>query len=191
MEILEKLFGSASKVKVMRLFIFNPEQMFDVKAVALRARISLPQARKEIALLDKMKLIKKRAFRGKLKTWFLDESFIYIKPLRELMAHTISVGHEEIVKKLGKICKLKSVILSGVFINHPEARADMLIVANNINKEALQLTMKKFESEIGRELRYAVLGSEDFTYRYSIGDRLVRDILEYPHRVAFDRIGIE
>ncbi len=191
METLEKLFGGASKVKVMRLFIFNPEHIFDIKAVALRSRISLAQARKEVALLAKIKLIKKKVYRGKQKHWYLDESFIYIKPIKELMSHTIAAGHDEIVKKLGKVCKLKSVILSGIFINHPESRADLLIIANSINKEALHAVMKKFEAEIGRELRYAVLNSDDFTYRLSVGDRLVRDVLDYPHRVAYDKIGIE
>jgi hypothetical protein len=191
MEILEKLFGSASKVKIMRLFIFNPDHFFDPKAVSLRSRINIAQARKDMSLLQKIGLIKPRGAKGNRRTWFLNEEFPYLLPLRELMSYTISVSYEEMVKKLSRVCKLKSLVLSGLFINHFDSRADMLIIGNSIQKDALHLVIKKMESEIGRELKYAVLDTDDFKYRLSVGDRLVRDILEYPHRIAFDRIGIQ
>ena len=50
--------------------------------------------------------------------------------------------------------------------------------------------MRKLESEIGRDLRYALLGSEDFAYRLNMNDKLVRDIMDYPHRIVFDRLNI-
>lgn len=190
METLEKLFGSASKVKVMRLFIFNPDHIFDTKTIAERARLTMAQVRKEVALLQKMKLIKQRSKDPK-KTWNLNESFVYLKPLRELMTHTIAISYDDMVKKIGKVCKLKSLVLSGLFINQNDSRVDMLIIGNQFNKDTLRNTMKKIESEIGRELSFAILETEDFKYRLSVGDRLVRDILEYPHQVAYDRIGLK
>lgn len=189
MDTLEKLFGSAGKVKVMRLFIFNPDHIFNLKTVILRTRLTSAQVRKEIAPLLKMKMLKARGV-GAKKTYFLNESFNYLRPLRELMTHTMSVSYDEMIKKIGRTCKLKSVILSGLFINAPESRVDMLIIGNQFNKEALNKAVKKIESEIGKELSYAILETEDFKYRLGVGDRLVRDILEYPHEVAYDRIGL-
>jgi hypothetical protein len=50
--------------------------------------------------------------------------------------------------------------------------------------------MRRLESEIGRELRYTMLVSEDFLYRLNMNDKLVRDTFDYPHRIVFDRLNI-
>jgi hypothetical protein len=46
------------------------------------------------------------------------------------------------------------------------------------------------ESEIGKELRFSSLNTEDFKYRHGVCDRLIRDVLDYQHEVVVDRIGI-
>jgi putative transposon-encoded protein len=189
MEILDKLFGSASKVKIMKLFIFNPDHLFDSKAVTQRARLTPTQVRKELTVLTKIGLIKQKGKSGH-KIYSLNEAFPYIRPLKELMTHTITISYDDIVKKIGRTCKLKSVVLSGLFINQLESRVDMLIIGNQFNRNALTKCMKNLEAEIGKELSYAILETEDFKYRVSVGDRLVRDILEYPHQIAYDRLGL-
>jgi hypothetical protein len=46
------------------------------------------------------------------------------------------------------------------------------------------------EAEIGKELRYAYFSTDEFRYRLSMYDKLIRDILDYPHRVLLDKLGI-
>ena len=66
----------------------------------------------------------------------------------------------------------------------------MFVVGDRIKERVLRTRMRKLESEIGRDLRYALLGSEDFAYRLNMNDKLVRDIMDYPHRIVFDRLNI-
>ncbi len=190
MDILDKLFGSAGKVRVIKLFVFNVDHLFDVKSVMQRARLTSAQARKELSLLAKIGLLKQKGKTGS-KIYSLNESFPYVRPLTELMTHTITISYDEIVKKIGRTCKLKSVVLSGIFLGNQESRVDMLIIGNHFNKNALTKCMKKIETEIGKEISYAILETEDFKFRMSVGDRLVRDILEFPHQVAYDKIGLQ
>lgn len=49
--------------------------------------------------------------------------------------------------------------------------------------------MTELEYNLGRELRYAALDQEDFKYRHSIGDKLVRDVLDFEHMVVMDKMG--
>ena len=44
-------------------------------------------------------------------------------------------------------------------------------------------------SRLGRELRYALLSSDDLLYRLTVSDRLIRDVLDYPHRIVLDKLG--
>ena len=71
-----------------------------------------------------------------------------------------------------------------------ESRADILIVGDHIKKSSLDNTIKKLESEIGKELRYVCFSIEDFKYRLSMFDKLIRDILDYPHKKILNRLGI-
>ena len=76
MEILEKLFGSMAKVKVMRLFLFNPEQVFQTSDVVYKAKVNSASARRELGVLEKMHLVKRKAARsGRGSTWVLNSAF--------------------------------------------------------------------------------------------------------------------
>ena len=62
MDILEKLFGSAAKVKIIKLFLFNPDDAFDVAQTAERSKVSIGVARKEISDLEKIGFLKPKTY---------------------------------------------------------------------------------------------------------------------------------
>jgi hypothetical protein len=205
-EILEKIFGSAAKVKIMRLFLFNPEASFDTGQIAERAKVTSSVTRHEVHNLVKIGLIKKRSFfkevvirRGSKKKvyhrrasgWTLNEYFEYLVPLRNLLEHVSVKRNRSIVRKLSRIGTLKLVIMSGFFIHNTDSRVDLLIVADNIRKVTLENIIKTIESELGREITYSAFETEDFKYRLGIYDKLVRDILDYQHEKILDKIGLE
>lgn len=80
MDILAKLFGTAARVRVMRLFLMNSGEVFSIDEVSGRTRTALPALRKEIKLLRDIGLIqdvetvrmvpekKKRAVKKVVKT---------------------------------------------------------------------------------------------------------------------------
>lgn len=190
MEILSKLFGSGAKVKLMRLFLFNPENQFNNKNIREKTRLSPQEVRREISLLTRMGLIKKRSTKKNGPVWLINPAFPYLEHLKALMTYTLSTSRDDIARKIAKACKLKTLIFSGFFINNLESRADILIVAQSIKKDALKTAIKKIEAELGREIHYVIFNPADFGYRQSIGDRLVRDIFDYPHIIAYDKLGV-
>ena len=78
-----------------------------------------------------------------------------------------------------------------MFIQDADSRIDLLIVGDNLKERALAGAVKDVEAELGKEIRLAVFSRKDFEYRHSMYDKLVRDILDYPHRTLLDRIGVE
>jgi predicted transcriptional regulator len=190
MEKLQKLFGGAAKVKVLRLFIFNPGITFDARSICEKARITSAETRREIAQLSSIGMIKKRLSKYKGTSYVLNEDFIYLPILKQMMTDSVIASRDDITRKISKACKLKALVFSGFFIDNGDTRADLLIVAQSVQKDVLKNTIKKIEAEVGKEIRYAVLDQGDFNYRQSIGDRLIRDILDYPHVVAYDRLGM-
>jgi hypothetical protein len=189
METLSKLFGSEVKVKIMRLFLFNPETVFTTNDIAERAQEQLSKVRREVSNLEKTGLIKNRSKGGK-RGFVLNSTFSYMKPLQNFLINIEPFKPNELVKRLSKLGSIKLIITAGVFIQNPESRADLLVVGDNVKRKTLENTIKTLESEIGKELHYAYFTTEDFKYRLGIYDKLIRDILDYPHKKVLNRLPI-
>jgi len=205
MDILGKLFGSETKVKIMRLFLFNPETPFTAEVIAGRIKGGLFSVRQELATLRHMKLIKNKSFsvkvlkgkrekqktvRRKMSGFSLNPSFPYLPELQHLLLDRSLFKGEEIARKLSSAGRLKLVIISGLFIQNPDSRLDILVVGDHLKHGIVEHKIKAMESEIGKELRYAAFETGEFNYRLGLYDKLIRDVLEYPHFVVFDRLGL-
>lgn len=191
METLSKLFGNETKVKIMRLFLFNPEKVFDMKEIALRTQADSSKVRREMSNIEKMGLVKRRATKnGSGHGFCLDSQFSYLTQLQNFLVNVEPLQPKEIIKKVGKLGSIKLIITAGVFIQERESRLDMLIVGDGVKKGGLENTIKALESEIGKELRYAHFTIEDFKYRLSMYDKLTRDILDYPHKKILNKLGV-
>jgi hypothetical protein len=205
LDTLGTIFGSEARVKIMRLFLFNPEEIFDLGDVCDKSKVSRNTAKKEIVLLEKAKLIKKKDFskvvrkkkRKKFKDvkvrshgFYLNQDFTYITALKQLLIKTKTLEGAEIVKMLSRAGKLTLVIVAGVFTQDKDSRVDLFVVGNNLNKSSLNNVIKSIEAELGRELAYAYFETKDFQYRLGMYDKLIRDVLDYPHQVLLDKISL-
>lgn len=131
----------------------------------------------------------KRAVMGKQKEdgWTLNSDFKYALPLSRFIHETAPVQHKAILIALKKSGRLSTVILSGAFMGDPTRPADLLVAADGINESRLETTIRGFESSLGREIRYATFTTPEFRYRLTIEDKLIRDTLDYPHLILFDK----
>jgi hypothetical protein len=188
---LEKLFGSQARVKLLRLFLFNSRHAFTIPEAAQRARTKEREARREITLFTKAGLIKKvrRPARARGARFTLNDEFEYRTVLQRLLlnAHERGADIYDAIRASGAI---KLLILSGIFTDEWEGRLDLFIVGDRVQERKLRERIRRLESEIGKELRYTLLSSEDFLYRLNMNDHLVRDVLDYPHRIVADRLNI-
>ncbi|HEY4502601.1 MAG TPA: hypothetical protein VJH21_02090 [Candidatus Paceibacterota bacterium] len=214
MEILSKLFGSAGIVKILRLFLFNPTEPYEPKDVVKRTRTDTDVVRSELSMLANVGFLRRRSFykdieepitrrvsvsrkrkktklkRKRVMGWILNQEFSYLKPLQDLLMSTTSLETDNVTRRLCKAGNLKLVIIAGVFVQHWDSRLDILIVGDKVKQSQLSHVIKDIESELGREIRYAVFSTQDFKYRLGIYDRLVRDVLDYPHKTVVDRLGL-
>ena len=183
--VLEKLFGSSARVKIMKLFLFNPEICFGKNDLITKTKVQQANANRELKLLSDISLIKKRS-----KGYILNQDFGFLKQLKNLLINNEPLQQGDIAKRIGKTGRIKLIIVSGVFIQSDDSRLDLLVVGDEINERSLKNVVQTMESEIGKELKFSSLKTEDFKYRHSICDRLIRDVLDYPHDIIVDKIGL-
>ncbi|MBP9711105.1 MAG: hypothetical protein KBD50_02500 [Candidatus Pacebacteria bacterium] len=188
-DTLIKLFGSAPRVKLLRLFLFNPRHSFTVSLAATRARVKEADARNEINMLLKIGILERSARSKASVRYGINPNSPYILALQNLLLNTPARA-SEMYQRLRGAGTLKLVVVSGVFANEWDGRLDLLIVGERINEGKLVKSIKLLESEIGKEVRYASMSTDDFFYRLNMNDRLVRDVFDYPHKVVHDRLDI-
>lgn len=205
MEILERLFGSAAKVKIIKLFLFNREAAFDSTQVSERAQVSIGSARMEIGNLERIGFLKPKSFTKEVKRmkdrdidivrkrtngWTLDPKFPYIDALETFLSTINPFKHRDIIDKISRAGKIQLLIISGVFLKDPDSRVDLLVVGDGLRSGTLDNIIKGIEAETGQEIRYAVFETSEFKYRLGMFDKLIRDILDYPHEKIINKINV-
>lgn len=194
MDILGKLLGGVGRVKIMRLFLLNPDQGFETSDTAERSRLSSSIARRTMSSLVAMNFVKKKSFikeitdgrSGKVKKkrvqgYVLNTDFPYLQELRGLLIEGDFMKHDDIAKRFRPAGKIQLLVVSGIFMKKSASRLDVLVVGDNIRKSYIQKTIAVLESELGTELSYALFDTNDFKYRVSMYDKLLRDVFDYPH----------
>ena len=204
-EILDKLFGSGARVKIMRFFLVNPYDVFTIEDASQTLRLSKSKVRRETKSLFSMKFLRKgmketeiisgrtkRLKKRKELGFAFNNIFPYARELKALLVESLSVSRELLIKRFRRLGRgLKLVLLSGLFTQRPgEGRLDILVVGDGIRKAELEKILGKIEAEIGRELQYAFLSTAEFQYRQGMYDKFVRDILESEHDVLIDNLNL-
>lgn len=206
METLIALFGNQTKVKLLRQFLFNPTTPFLPKELAYRTKCAPTAVRKELSPLHKVGIVKRKQVLKSVEArqgdkivfkklqgegYILDDKFPYLEPLKNLLTVASLHADEALAKRFSNAGRIKLFIASGVFIQNWESRVDLLIVGEDLNLPRIESIIQTLESEIGKEIAYSAFEIADFEYRLGIHDRLVRDILDYPHITLLDRLNIE
>lgn len=205
MEILAKLFGNETRVKLMRLFLFNLDTNYSVAEVSERSKSSRKDVKRELTVLVNVGIIKKKTAVREISTkkkkkviikkvhdtgYTLDQKFPYLQALKNLLIMVSLHANDSLVKKFSNVGRIKLFIASGVFIQEWDTRVDLLIVGDDLNLNRLDTVMKSIEAEVGKEIIYSAFETSDFEYRYGMHDRLIRDILDLPHTTLVDKLGI-
>jgi hypothetical protein len=202
-EALGKLFGGVARVRLLRFFLFNPDEPHTPAEIASRLKLTPGAVKKELpglaragfimrksVVLETGKLVRGKAVRKKKSGWALDPEFPSLVPLRQFLLETALRAKDDVAQKIRPVGKLRLVIISGIFTGEWDSRLDLLIVGEAIRENQLQNAIKSIEAEIGRELRYAILSTRDFYYRSAIKDRLIRDVIDFRHERVIDRLGL-
>jgi len=203
MEILERLFGSSARVKLMRLFLMNSEDVFDRKEMLRRSKVSSEALSRELRLLRDIGLVKPRIMikmiptrrpdgameKRKVHGFGLDPRFPFLAALRGLVTE-IALGKEDLSARFRNVGNVKLLIVAGVFIDEEDSRVDILIVGDKLKKKNIEGVLRRLEAELGKELTYGILETSEFEYRFGIYDKFIRDILDYPHLVVVNKLNL-
>ncbi|MDO8336435.1 MAG: transcriptional regulator [Candidatus Saccharibacteria bacterium] len=194
--MIDTLFGSKTRVKLLYLFLNNPGRAFYVREITRRVDEQINSVRRELANMLNVGVIKSDSVDNKLY-YEIDQDYVHYKPLKQIFSDKSSSSEisSEVAsttdwsKRLKHLTGVKAVILSGSFVSGAHSKVDVLIVGT-IPKAKLKKFMKDLEEDEHRTLNYATLKYDDFSYRLGVKDRFVSEIIDGKHVIALDVNGI-
>ena len=185
--ILESLFGSKARVRLLRFFLLNTDLELTSRQIAEKALLPTSAVRKELNLMEKTGFVKSRKVGGK-KVFSAEESFPFRDELLALFARETVAPECKGLRKIETIGDVYLAAISGIFLNYAKARVDLFIVANDVSRAKLAKAVRALEAEVGKEIRYVVLSTEEFKYRVNMTDRFLRDFFAGAHDEVINKM---
>lgn len=186
-DLLESLFGSRDKARLIRFFILNPEEMSSFEDIIKKTKLRRDGARKALRVLVNMKLVFARSQR-RVKHYGLNPKFPFYVELHNLVSATNRYPQCKSLKRIRNIGDVRLALISGVFLDYKKGKIDLLLVVNNANRGKVNTFIKNVEAEVGREVRYVLMDGEEFRYRMELIDRFLTDFFEGPYEEIINRI---
>ncbi len=207
--MVEQLFGSKTRVKLLQLFYGNPNRSFYVREITRKIDEQINSVRRELANLLNVGIITSDSSNNKVY-YEVNQKYGYFSPLQEIFggkkrrkvtkktqpdetqpeaAEVVEVAEVEEPADLKLLGHIEVACLLGQFTRDETSGVDVLIVGN-INNNALQKYVTELEEREGKELRYTTFSLDEFRYRLQIKDRFISNVLLSKKQVLLDKPGL-
>ncbi|WKZ24501.1 MAG: winged helix-turn-helix domain-containing protein [Patescibacteria group bacterium] len=194
--MIAKLFGSTARVKLLKLFLLNPENSYYVREIARLLDLQLNAVRRELENLEVLGLVvgdvpeegEGQVSKTEKKYYRANVNFVLFKEIKELILKAQILCEPEFTEKLRKIGEVKLLLLSGLFLNDPEAPVDLLIVGE-FKPNKLAALLRELEQELVSEVRYTVMSEADFKYRRQVTDVFLFSVIEGNKIIVIDEMN--
>ncbi|MBC7707835.1 transcriptional regulator [Polaromonas sp.] len=200
--MVEQLFGSKTRVKLLQLFYSNPNRSFYVREITRKIDEQINSVRRELSNLLSIGIITSDNTNNKLY-YEVNQKFEFYDPLQQIFGGGVKkkpvkkiitvdgVPEEQVVDEATANNDLKAVghidlaVYTGQFTRDETAGVDLFIVGE-VNSNALQKYVDQLEQQENKSLRYTVMSLADFQYRKQIRDRFAVSMMAAKKQVLVD-----
>jgi hypothetical protein len=189
--MVEQLFGSKTRVKLLQLFYGNPNRSFYVREITRKIDEQINSVRRELANLLNIGIISSENTNNRLY-YEVNQKYEYYQALSDIFSGKPSssalpvseeVQADEEFKKLGNV---DLIIMTGQFTRDERSGADLVIVGD-INQTQASKYINELEKKEGKEVRYVVMPVSEFEYRRKLNDRFIISVLESKKQILLDK----
>lgn len=193
--MIEQLFGSKTRVKLLQLFYSNPNRSFYVREITRKIDEQINSVRRELSNLLNVGIISSENTNNKLY-YEVNKSFEFYAPLSQIFgsagAVAVAAADEAVggatagLKALGNV---ELALYTGQFTRDERSGVDFVVVGD-INPTQLAKYVSDLEKKEGKTISYAVMDKDEFAYRKRVNDRFLLTVLESKKQILLDRAGL-
>ena len=176
--MLEVLIPSRVRVKLLTLFLLNPECEFYIREIARMTGENINGVRRELANLESFGLLIGRR-RGNQQYFTVNRDFFLYSDLQQLVLKTEGVARV-IRENLSSLQDIECMFIYGSFAKGTAGGGsdiDLLIVGD-VSEEVLIPLVNASERMINREINYTLMHGSEFTRQKEAGDPYVKNVVK-------------
>lgn len=190
--MIDALFGSKTRVKLLHLFLNNPGKSFYVREITRLIDEQINSVRRELSNMMGIGIITSKNDDNKLY-YEINQRYEYYVPLRAIFADeqvetkvVAAAGSSKYwAESFAQLPGVRLVVTAGVLVRGSASAIDVLLVGD-VPAAKLKAAVKAAEKVEGRELNYTSMPYEEFYYRLSVRDKFVTEIINGKHAVLVD-----
>lgn len=191
--MIDALFGSKTRVKLLHLFLNNPGKAFYVREITRLIDEQINSVRRELSNMLEVGVITSDSADNKLY-YEVNQRYEYYVPFRAIFADQhIEAGVAKSSQSWSSLIEglngVRLAVLAGVLVKGSASAVDLLLVGD-APATKIKNVVKQIEKDEARELNYSVLSYDEFYYRLSVRDRFITEILNGKHAVLLDTDNI-
>jgi len=197
--MIDALFGSKTRVKLLHLFLNNQGKSFYVREITRKIDEQINSVRRELSNMLEVGIITCDSADNKLY-YQVNQRYEFFVPLKAIFSDTLNDVNfdshilednfdKEYTQIISDITGLRLVIFSGVLVKGSSSSVDVLFVGN-ITPIKIKSLIKTIEKNEGREINYSILSYDDFYYRLSIRDKFIAEIMNGKYNVIIDKDNV-
>lgn len=194
--MVEQLFGSKTRVKLLKMFYSNPNRPFYVREITRKIDEQINSVRRELSNLLSIGIISSSTTNNRLY-YEVRQDYEYYGPLAAMfgsdeLTRNEKTNDEAIVVNTAASSDLTSLgnvelaIYTGQFTRDERAGVDFVIVGD-VNPTRVAKHVAEVEKQEGKEIRYVVMSLDEFDYRRKINDRFISILLGSKMQVLLDK----
>lgn len=189
--MIEQLFGSKTRVKLLQLFYSNPNRSFYVREITRKIDEQINSVRRELANLLSIGIISSDTNNNRLY-YEVNQTYEYYAALSAIFGQGVMPEVSEGAKKetaghsLKGLGNVELAVFTGQFTRDETSGIDFLLVGD-INPTQLAKHVAELEKQEGKEIRYAVMAPDEFKYRQQVNDRFLSMVLESKMQILVDK----
>lgn len=190
--MIEQLFGSKTRVKLLQLFYANPNRSFYVREITRKIDEQINSVRRELSNLLSIGIIKSETTNNRLY-YEVDQDYDYYDALAAIFggkgkkapvkAKESKVDDSADITSIGNV---ELALYTGQFTRDESAGIDLLVVGD-VNQTKAQKFIANLEEKEGKEIRYTIMPRKEFEYRQQVKDRFINGVLGAKSQVLIDK----
>ena len=204
--MIEQLFGSKTRVKLLRMFYSNPNRSFYVREITRKIDEQINSVRRELGNLLSIGIISSDGTNNRLY-YEVNQNYEYFKPLQEIfggdeMAVTEADGKtpnaspaavvakkakaDPVLAELLTVGNVEFALYTGQFTRDEASGIDMLIVGD-VNATKMQKFISALEEKEKKDIRFVVMTPSEFEYRQQVKDRFISSVMASKKQIIIDK----
>ena len=176
--MLQKLFSSRVRVKLLNQFITSPEGRFYIRELERLTGEDYKSIVMELHNLESLGLLRSEK-QGNLKYYSLDRNFFLYPELKNIIFKTVGVKGT-LARELRKIKGIMYAFIYGSYAKGTEGpRSDIdLMVIGDVEVERLVGSLREPERSLQRKVNYVVFDLPEIQKRFKDKNDFVREVFE-------------